>query len=138
MTILHPAPAGPVGSIPAPGDNSSRQTPWEDVCDLGRLSVERGAAALVAGAPVALFRLADDEVLGLDDIDPFWGVSVLSRGVVGSIGGRDTVASPLLKQRFDLRTGACLDDPGVSVATWPVRVLQGRVEVARPSFVPAL
>ena len=104
---------------------------WQDVCGLDQLTFERGAAALVEGRPVALFRLDDDEVVGIDDVDPFWGVAVLSRGLVGCLGGRDTVASPLLKQRFDLRTGACLDDVAVAVATWPVRVQDGRVEVAR-------
>lgn len=131
MTILHPTP-GSGGSTAAPGDTFSRQDTWQDVCALDRLTVERGAAALVGGRAVALFRLDDDEVLAVDDVDPFWGVSVLSRGLVGSIGGRDTVASPLHKQRFDLRTGACLDDPTVAVATWAARVHQGRVEVALP------
>ncbi len=104
---------------------------WQDVCRLDSLTPERGAAALVDGRPVALFRLDDDEVLAIDDVDPFWGVSVLSRGLVGFLDGRDTVASPLLKQRFDLRTGVCIDDTSVSVPTWPVRVNLGRVEVAR-------
>ncbi len=106
-------------------------TMWQDVCGLDQLTFERGAAALVEGRPVALFRLDDDEVLAIDDVDPFWGVAVLSRGLVGCLEGRDTVASPLLKQRFDLRTGGCLDDASVTVATWPVRVEGGRVEVAR-------
>jgi len=104
---------------------------WQDVCGLDQLTVERGAGALVGGRPVALFRLDDDEVLAVDDVDPFWGVAVLSRGLVGCLGGRDTVASPLLKQRFDLRSGICLDDASVRVATWPVRVQEGRVEVGR-------
>jgi nitrite reductase (NADH) small subunit len=106
-------------------------TMWQDVCGLDQITIERGVAALVEGRAVALFRLAEDEVVGIDDVDPFWGVSVLSRGLVGCLGGRDTVASPLHKQRFDLRTGACLDDAEVAVATWPVRVHDGRVEVAR-------
>jgi nitrite reductase (NADH) small subunit len=104
---------------------------WEDVCGIDDLTPERGATALVGGHPVALFRLDDDEVLAIDDVDPFWDVAVLSRGLVGHLGGHDTVASPLLKQRFDLRTGECLDDPAVTVATWPARVHGGRVEVAR-------
>ncbi len=104
---------------------------WQDVCRIDDLLPERGAAALVDGRAVALFRLDDDEVLAIDDVDPFWNVAVLSRGLVGCLGGRDTVASPLLKQRFDLRTGICLDDASVSVPTWPVRVHQGRVEVAQ-------
>jgi len=122
MTVLHPDPA----SVATPAHDK-----WHEVCELDRLTVERGAAALVEGRPVALFRLDDDEVLGIDDIDPFWAVPVLSRGLVGCIGGRDTVASPLHKQRFDLRNGVCLDDATVAVATWPVRVQGGRVEVAR-------
>ncbi len=31
------------------------------------------------------------------------------------------MASPLLKQRFDLETGRCLDDEEVAVAVYPVR-----------------
>ena len=104
---------------------------WQDVCGLDALTPERGAAALVEGQAVALFRLDDEEVVAIDDVDPFWGVAVLSRGLVGCLGGRDTVASPLLKQRFDLRTGVCLDDAKVNVATWPVRIHDGRVEVSR-------
>jgi nitrite reductase (NADH) small subunit len=40
-----------------------------------------------------------------------------------------TVASPMHKQRFDLRTGRCLDDAGVVVDTVPVRVESGVVQV---------
>ncbi|CAA9227399.1 MAG: Nitrite reductase [NAD(P)H] small subunit [uncultured Acidimicrobiales bacterium] len=122
MTILHPASAA-----------TTPTAAWHDVCELDRLTVERGVAALVDGRPVALFRLDDDEVVAVDDTDPFWGVPVLSRGLVGCVGGRDTLASPLLKQRFDLRTGDCLDDPAQKVAVWPVRVRNGRVAVAPPA-----
>ena len=132
MTILDPATTTPVGTTPLSGEPCSRENGWRDVCGLDALTVERGAAALVEGRPVALFRLDDDEVLAVDDVDPFWGVPVLSRGLVGCIGDRDTVASPLLKQRFDLRTGDCLDDPAVRLAVWPVQVQQGRVAVAPP------
>ena len=123
MTVLQPIPA-------------SVENPWHDVCGLDRLTVERGASALIDGHPVALFRLDDDEVLAVDDIDPFWGVPVLSRGLVGCISGRDTVASPLHKQRFDLRTGDCLDDPTVRVAVWPARVHEGRISVSSPRSLP--
>ena len=43
------------------------------------------------------------------------------------------VASPVYKQGFDLRTGVCLDDPEVSVPSYPVRVCdEGWVAVAVP------
>ncbi len=54
---------------------------------------------------------------------------MLSRGIVGSRGEVPTVASPLHKQVFDLRTGACLDDETVAVPVYAVRVRDGLVEV---------
>jgi nitrite reductase (NADH) small subunit len=103
---------------------------WVDVCPLPRLTVDRGVAALIGSEPVALFRLAGDELYAIDHREPFTGAPVLARGLVGSAGEIPTVASPLHKERFDLRTGACLDAPGASVRTWPVRVRDGRVQIA--------
>ncbi|NEE25138.1 nitrite reductase (NAD(P)H) small subunit, partial [Streptomyces sp. SID7982] len=60
-------------------------------------------------------------VYAIGNRDPFTGAYVLSRGLLGSAGGRPFVASPLLKQRFDLATGACLDDEEVSVPVFAVR-----------------
>jgi len=54
---------------------------------------------------------------------------VLSRGLVGSIGERIVVASPIYKQHFDLQTGECLEAPHNSVASYPVRVEDGKVWV---------
>jgi nitrite reductase (NADH) small subunit len=96
------------------------------------LTPGRGVAALVDGEQVAVFLLATGEVVAVDDRDPFTGVAVLSRGLVGDAGGEPTVASPIYKQRFELRTGRCLDDDSVSIQTWVVRVRDGQVEVAGP------
>ncbi|MFI7436466.1 nitrite reductase small subunit NirD [Micromonospora haikouensis] len=101
---------------------------WTPVCPLEKLEPERGVAALVDGAQVALFR-AGDELFALDNLDPVGGAYVLSRGIVGSRGGTPTVASPLHKQVYDLRTGACLDLPGVAVPRHDVRCRDGLVEV---------
>jgi nitrite reductase (NADH) small subunit len=57
---------------------------------------------------------------------------VLSRGIVGDREGRATVASPIYKQVFELATGLCLDDPDVMVPTYPVRVVDGIVEIGPP------
>ena len=95
---------------------------WFTACDLGALLPGRGVAALLPdGAQVALFRDRGGELYAIDNRDPFTGAQVLSRGLVGSAGGRTFVASPLLKQRFDLETGRCLDDDAVAVAVYPVR-----------------
>ncbi len=102
---------------------------WIVTCSEGRLLCERGVAVLVEGRQVALFLLRDGSVHAIDNHDPCTGVAVLSRGLVGDHGGRRTVASPLYKQRFDLRTGECLDDAGVRVAVHEVRIRDGAVEV---------
>ncbi|UDY35151.1 nitrite reductase small subunit NirD [Dermatobacter hominis] len=108
---------------------------WTGVCALDDLVADRGVAALVDGRHVAVFRLSGTgELFAIDNVDPFAAASVLSRGLVGAaeVDGRwePYVASPLRKQRFLLRDGACLDDPSVQVATFGVRVEAGVVEVA--------
>ncbi|MGQ5259672.1 nitrite reductase small subunit NirD [Micromonospora sp. ZYX-F-536] len=101
---------------------------WTPVCRLDRLEADRGVAALVDGVQVALFRTADG-LFAIDNHDPVSGAYVLSRGIVGSRGDVPTVASPLHKQVYDLRTGRCLDLPGVSVTRHAVRCRDGLVEV---------
>jgi nitrite reductase (NADH) small subunit len=102
---------------------------WTPVCPYPRLEPERGIAALVRGAQVAVFRLFDGQLFAIGNEDPIANAHVLSRGIVGTRGDTPTVASPLFKQAYDLRTGECLDKPGVRVPTYPVRCRDGIVEV---------
>ena len=109
------------------------QITWIDVCAVDDLDLDRGACALVGGRQIALFRVAPGgELYALSNHDPFSGAYVLSRGIVGSKGDIAKVASPVYKQSFDLRTGRCLDEPAVAVATFPVRAVAGRVLVGVP------
>ena len=95
---------------------------WFTVCDLNQLLPGRGVAALLPdGRQVALFRDRAGTLYAIDNRDPFGGAAVLSRGLTGTHQGRPFVASPLLKQRFDLESGQCLDDESVRVATYEVR-----------------
>ncbi|KUM90770.1 nitrite reductase small subunit NirD [Streptomyces pseudovenezuelae] len=95
---------------------------WFAVCELARLLPGRGVAALLPdGRQAALFRDRAGNLYAVDNRDPFGGAAVLSRGLTGSVQGRPFVASPLLKQRFDLETGQCLDDESVRIATYEVR-----------------
>lgn len=102
------------------------------VCRLDQLVPERGVAALVGDVQVALFRVDGPdsiEVHAIDHRDPFTGANVLARGILGCLDGRWYVASPLHKQRFDLATGACLDDDSAAVRCFPVHVADGVVHV---------
>ena len=106
-----------------------------DVVALDRLVPERGAAVLVAGTQVALFRVVEDgvdRVYAVSHRDPFSEANVMARGIVGSSGERVTVASPMFKQVFDLASGSCLSDPGVQLPTWCTRITDGVVAVEVP------
>lgn len=96
---------------------------WVPLCPLSRLTPGRGVAALLPdGRQAAVFLDRDGRPYAIDNRDAFSGAQVLSRGLLGSAAGRPFVASPLLKQRFDLETGRCLDDESVSVRAYEVRV----------------
>ena len=105
---------------------------WIDVCALDEIVPDSGVCALIGKQQVALVRVGEsEEVFALDNFDPFSKAMVLARGIVGDRAGIAKIASPIYKQSFDLRTGQCLDDPTVSVRTWPVKVVSGRVMVGR-------
>jgi nitrite reductase (NADH) small subunit len=99
------------------------------VCRYDVLLPERGVAALIGDIQIALFRTHDGSVYAIGNQDPFSGANVMSRGIVGNRGDVQTVASPMFKQVFDLRTGQCLDDPTVSLPVYDVQVLDGQVLV---------
>lgn len=98
---------------------------WTRVCALGDLELERGRAALLGGTQLALFLVHGGRVHAVSNLDPYSGANVMSRGIVGTRQDAPTVASPMYKQVFDLRTGACLDTQGkepASLHVWPVAV----------------
>ncbi|MEY9212069.1 nitrite reductase small subunit NirD [Thermobifida halotolerans] len=107
---------------------------WVGVCPSGSLIPERGVAVLLPdGAQAALFRTFDGCLYAVGNVDPFSGAAVMSRGIVGDRGGEPTVASPMLKQVFSLRSGVCLDVEGVGLPVYAVRERGGRVEIAAES-----
>lgn len=103
---------------------------WTDICAVDDILPSTGVCALVASRHVAVFRVGADQFFAIDNVDPKSGASVLARGLVGSIGDRVVVASPLYKNHFDLRTGECLETPEQSVSAHSVRAVGGRVSVA--------
>ena len=100
--------------------------PWRAVCSLDDIPADTGVCADLDGRQIAVFRV-DDVLYALDNRDPASGAHVLSRGIVGDLGGEIVVASPIYKHHFSLATGRCLEEPNYSVDTYPVRVADGRV-----------
>ena len=106
---------------------------WEPVCNRDDLVPGSGVCALVNGEQVALYYLPqkDQAVFALANRDPIGRANVLSRGIVGDVGGERVVASPLYKQHFSLETGVCLEDEEVRVEVYHVRLEGDRVLIAR-------
>lgn len=114
-------------------DSATTDTAWTDICALDEIWPNTGVCALVDGCQVAVFRIAGgagDRLFALDNHDPFSNANVLSRGLVGNLGERLVVASPIYKQHFDLATGECVEDASVSLRRWRVRIVDGRVQIA--------
>lgn len=113
----------------APRSETTTQV-WVDVCGVEDIIPNTGVCALVGKRQIALVRVGEgEEIYAISNFDPFSKAFVLSRGIVGDKGGVPKIASPIYKQNFDLRSGQCLDDPGVSVPVYPIRIRAGRVEI---------
>ncbi|SDD49732.1 assimilatory nitrite reductase (NAD(P)H) small subunit [Cupriavidus sp. YR651] len=104
---------------------------WTAICTLRDIVPNTGVCALVDMTQVAVFRLGrGEDVYAIANFDPNSQASVLSRGLVGNLGDRIVVASPIYKHHFDLRTGECLEAPENSVDAYAARVYDGKVWVA--------
>lgn len=132
--------------------NAQRTTDFVTVCRLDDLVTELGVAAILPataagpgaesadGVQVALFRMTDDSVFAVQHHDPFADANVLARGLVGThsddklgLVDEPVLSSPMYKQVWSLRTGACLDaqgKPPQDIAVYPTRVVDGVVQVA--------
>jgi len=105
---------------------------WIPVCRLKDIIPNTGVCALVHGRQVAVFRVTDDRLFALAAFDPFSKANVLSRGIVGDLKGELVVASPVYKHHFSLQSGQCLEDEGVRLDVFPVRLEGHTVWVSTP------
>jgi nitrite reductase (NADH) small subunit len=116
----------------APAATAMAQTTaaWTTVCALDDIIPDTGTCALLGDRQIALVRVGSGaQVFAVGNFDPFSKAFVISRGIVGDREGAPKIASPIYKQSFDLATGRCLENPAVSIPTYPTRVEDGRVEV---------
>jgi nitrite reductase (NADH) small subunit len=114
--------------------NDRAPRPWTAICPLDDIVPNTGVCALVNGEQVAVFHVTGattrTAVYAIENFDPGSQAAVLSRGLIGSVGERIVVASPIYKHHFDLRTGECLETPSYSVSAFDARVEDGQVWVA--------
>lgn len=102
---------------------------WHRVCGLEDIWPNMGVCALIEGRQIAIFRLQDNQLYAMDNHDPHSNANVLSRGIVGDLGGERVVASPIYKHHYQLQTGVCIEDPTVQLNTYPVELRDDAVWV---------
>ena len=116
-----------MNAVSKPSDSEN----WMTVCPLDELIDNVGICALVGDDQIAIFRLSgSDKLYAINNHDPFSNANVLSRGMCGDLKEQPVVASPIYKQHFNLSTGLCLEDDTVKLSVYPVRVVDGNVQVA--------
>ncbi len=116
--------------------NEPMASRWIAVCKPEDIVPNTGVCALVEGEQIAVFHVAAADAAGagagpryfaIGNYDPNADASVLSRGLVGNLGPRIVVASPIYKHHFDLSTGACLEAPEHSVTAYATRIDDGKI-----------
>lgn len=104
---------------------------FESICDIANIVPGTGVCALFNGEQVAIFRPTDaEEVFAISNTDPYAQSNVLSRGLICQHKDELWVASPLKKQRFNLKTGQCMEDEQFNVRAYKARVQKGTVELS--------
>ena len=97
---------------------------WVTVCNLADLPSGTHRMVDVDGAQVAVFNV-DGSLYAIEDVCTHDG-GILTGGPVD----RDVIVCPRHGARFSIRTGEALSAPAYEpVATFPVRVEEGKVQV---------
>jgi 3-phenylpropionate/trans-cinnamate dioxygenase ferredoxin subunit len=100
---------------------------WIDVAAVGEIEAGGVLVVDVDGDEVAVFNI-DDEFYALADVCTHDGGTLAD----GTVEGHE-IECPRHGARFDIRSGKVTAPPAYEdVAAYPVRVLDGRLQVRRP------
>jgi nitrite reductase (NADH) small subunit len=113
---------------------------WHNIGSTEDLVLNSGVCALINDQQIAVFYIpgSGNDVFAIGNYDPIGKANVLSRGIIGSLGEKLVVASPLYKQHFCLETGKCIQDDTICVPSFDTKVEQGQVFInAQPKAVSA-
>ena len=97
---------------------------FHPVCRVGELAEGEARMVEVADKLIAIF-LSEGQYYAIDDTCPHMGDS-LSRGHVE----KGIVTCPWHAWRFRLSDGAWADNPRIKIGSYPVRVVEGEIQVA--------
>lgn len=103
---------------------------WHDACVIDEVAPGSGLAVSLGDEQIAIVRTRGGFLAALSNFDPFSNAFVIARGTVGDRSGTPKIVSPIYQQSFCLETGVCLEDTNVRLAVFPIRVSNGRIQVA--------
>ena len=112
---------------------------WYPAGKVGDFPQVGGLAMKHGDAEVAVFNLShrqdeSEKWFATQNLCPCKQVRVISRGLVGEpASGAITVADPVYKTVYDLRTGCGITSPDLNLSTFRTRVTDGTVEVKLPA-----
>jgi len=119
----------------APQILSDAKTKWIKVAREVDFPKNAGMAVKYGKAQIAVFNFSSKgEWYAVQNECPHKRDMVLARGIIGDHNGTPKVACPLHKNTFSLEDGRCLTNDKYSVATFPVKVIEGDVFVELPSI----
>lgn len=110
----------------------SSSNKWITVCSDTDLVANSGVCALLNDQQIALFKIKSaegEQVFAVSNWDPIGKANVLYRGLLGSVENSKVIISPLYKQRYCLDSGQCLDDDGIKLVVYPVRIEENQVQL---------
>ena len=100
---------------------------FQTVCRVNEVVEGEGKTVEVGGKLVAVFR-TEGQFYAIDDVCPHMGASLSGGWVEGGV-----VTCPWHAWRFRLTDGAWADYPKVKIGCYPVRVVEGNIQVQLPA-----
>lgn len=105
------------------GSDNPPKKQWVRVGTVDDFPPNGGAAIKYGQVQIAVYNFASrGQWYACQNMCPHKNAFVLSRGIVGDLGGEPKVACPLHKKPFSLKTGECLSGEEFSLKVFPVRV----------------
>lgn len=118
---------------PVEGELETAATHWVTVGTVDDFPMDGGAAIKYGKSQIAVFNYTSiGQWYASQNMCPHKKAFVLSRGMVGQAGETPKVACPLHKKTFSLENGESLQDEEYSIRTFPVRVVDGNVQLELP------
>lgn len=118
--------------VPEPSGDA--ETQWVCFGEASAIPADGGDTLKYGRHQIAVFNFAKaGKWFACQNLCPHKREMVLSRGLLGDVGGLPKVVCPMHKNAFSLETGEGLTDSALSITTFPVEIREGRIFIELPT-----